>query len=167
MYNQTQWFDRVTEYEDRSREVQNPDGSITHEPVEGEVIQVGTPQNQTNFNNAENGIQDSHIAHAIFAFWNYHHIPQADAENEMELLTVTLTNSQSQPFNSTVDNPVTVALSKAKKNLFYAAEVEVLEHDGLVGEIHVSDKALNGFKLCFTGSGTSVKLAVRVKGGTM
>ena len=191
MYTQTQWFDRVTEFEDRYREVNNTDGSITHVPVEGEIIQVGTPQNQTNFNNMENGIQDVHIAAALLAFWqhqqetgpdsaddasiaqlifafgNYHHARQVDEEIEGELKTVILTNSQDQPFNSTMDTPVSVALATARKNLFYSVETEVLEHSGLVGDIQVRDKALNGFKLLFTGSGSSVKLAVRVKGGMM
>ena len=58
MYRQTRWEDRVTEYEDRYRETQNPDGTFTHTEVPGEIIQEGTPQNQTNFNNMENGIQD-------------------------------------------------------------------------------------------------------------
>ena len=40
-----------------------------------------------------------------------------------------------------------------------------MESDGQVGEIIVSDKALNGFKIAYTGSGSSVTLAVRIKGG--
>lgn len=34
-----------------------------------------------------------------------------------------------------------------------------------MGDIVISDKALNGFKIAYTGSGSSVKLAVRIKGG--
>ena len=30
MYRQTRWEDRVTEYEDRYKETQNPDGTFTH-----------------------------------------------------------------------------------------------------------------------------------------
>lgn len=172
MYNQTQWQDRVTQYEDRYRETQNPDGTYTHTPVEGEIIQVGTPQNQTNFNNIENGIQDATLAGNILAWLNLHqqrrndkHETMVDAEILGELHTITLTNNATLPFNSTVDTPTTVALTKTRKNLFYSVEAEVTEHNGLVGDVIISNKALNGFKIAYTGSGKSVTLAVRIKGG--
>lgn len=72
MYKQTEWQDRVTEFEDRYIEKENPDGSFTHTPFEGEIIQVGTPQNQTNFNNMENGIQDTTLAAQILGWGNLH-----------------------------------------------------------------------------------------------
>lgn len=56
MYEQKLWQDHVTEFEDRYTESRNDDGTITHTPVEGEIIQQGTPQNATNFNHMENGI---------------------------------------------------------------------------------------------------------------
>lgn len=222
MYNQREWQDRVTEYENRYRETENPDGSFTHTPVEGEVIAEGTPQNQTNFNNMENGIQDATLAAAIwgvgFLIWqresdafaaalndtvqrnaaatetalednetgihdialaakiydlgnryNHFHADEhealMDAETLGELQEITLTNNQKIPFNSTMDSPRSVALRQTRKNLFYSVETEVLAHTGEVGDIIVSGKALNGFKIAFSGSGTSVTLAVRVKGG--
>ena len=56
MYKMTQWLDHVTQFTNKFREFDNPDGTITHEPVDGEVIQEGTPQNADNFNNMERGI---------------------------------------------------------------------------------------------------------------
>ena len=172
MYKQTQWQDRVTEYEDRYKETENPDGTFTHTPVEGKIIQVGTPQNQTNFNNMENGIQDATVAGNILAWLNLQQQRKNDAHQEIveaeilgELQTVTLPNSLTPPFNTTLDSPKTVALKTARKSLFYTVEAEVTAHDGLVGEIIISDKALNGFKIAYTGSGKSVTLAVRIKGG--
>ena len=47
MYEQKLWQDHVTEFEDRYTESRNDDGTITHTPVEGEIIQQGTPQNAT------------------------------------------------------------------------------------------------------------------------
>ena len=41
-YKRTFWQDHVTEFEDRYTERENEDGTITHIPVEGEVIQQGT-----------------------------------------------------------------------------------------------------------------------------
>ncbi len=172
MYNQTKWEDRVTQYEDRFRETQNPDGTFTHTPVEGEIIQVGTPQNQTNFNNMENGIQDSTLAGNILAWLNLHqqrrndrHESIIDSEILGELHNITLTNTANLPFNSTFDSPVTIALNTTRKNLFYSVEPEIKESSGIVGDIIISNKALNGFKIAFTGSGKSVTLAVRIKGG--
>ena len=43
MYEQKLWQDHVTEFEDRYTESRNDDGTITHTPVEGEIIQQGTP----------------------------------------------------------------------------------------------------------------------------
>ena len=170
MYRQTRWEDRVTEYEDRYRETSNPDGTFT--PVEGEIIQKGTPQNQTNFNNMENGIQDATLAGNFIAWLNLHQqrkndTHQAIVESEIhgELHEITLKNTATLPFNSTADSPATVALAKTRKTLFYSVEAEVTAHSGLVGDIIISDKALNGFKIAYTGSGSSVTLAVRIKGG--
>ena len=39
MYTEKQWLDHVTEFEDRYTEQDNGDGTITHIPVEGEVLQ--------------------------------------------------------------------------------------------------------------------------------
>ncbi len=204
MYKQLEWQDRVTEFEDRFTEKNNPDGSITHVPYEGEIIQVGTPQNQSNFNNMEKGIQDATLAAQFYAwgslhqqrrdtefvqdtetgimdatlaiqmlgFGNLHQQRCNDAHNALmdnealgELHEIKLTNSQSFPFNSTVDTPVSVALTKNRKNLYYSVETEVKSHTGLVGDIIISDKALNGFKIAYTGSGSSVTLVLRIKGG--
>lgn len=168
MYKQTEWQDRVTEFEDRYKETENPDGTFTHTQVEGEIIQVGTPQNQTNFNNMENGIQDATLAAQILGWGNLHQQRRNDvveADTLGEYHEITLTNNQGFPFNSSVDSPTTIALTTTRKTLFYTVEAEVLEHTGLVGDITISGKALNGFKIAYTGSGSSVKLAVRVKGG--
>lgn len=59
-YNRTNWQDHVTEFENRYREVENPDGTITHEPIEGEIIQQGTPINAANLNNMEKGIEQAY-----------------------------------------------------------------------------------------------------------
>lgn len=172
MYNQTEWQDRVTQYEDRYKVAANLDGTYTHTEVEGEIIQVGTPQNQTNFNNMENGIQDVTMAAQLLDWANLHHrrtvdahMASMDSEVMGEVRTITLTNTSAYPFNSSVDNPQTIALRSTRKNLFYTVEAEVAEHDGEVGDIEISGKALNGFKIAYTGSGASVTLTVRIKGG--
>lgn len=126
MYRQTEWQDRVTEYEDRYKVTANPDGTYTHSEVPGEIIQDGTPQNQTNFNNMENGIQDATLAQQILAWANLHnqrrsdaHAASMDSEVLGEMHEVTLTNTQTFPFNTSIDSPRTVALTTARRNLFW------------------------------------------------
>ena len=50
MYSWQHWLNHVTEYEDRYKETTNSDGTVTHTPVEGKVIQQGPPQDADNFN---------------------------------------------------------------------------------------------------------------------
>ncbi len=257
MYNQNKWWDEVVEHGDLYHFTDNGNGTANISPFPGEVIQTGTPQNQFNFDNLENGVQGAHIAAAILLF-NLLHFERrqgeqydgmeadidalrerlerteraaADAletgeeikfvaaltmfgnlqqqreniaafeetsevtrdiqfiaamtmfgnlqwqrqdEAQFTMLSeetlgeeheITLTNSKRYPFNSTMDNPITVALATRRRNLFYSVETEVVSHNGEVGEIHVTNKALNGFKISFDGPAKAVTLIVRIKGG--
>ena len=56
MYERNYWQDHVSEFDNRFREQNNADGTISHIPVEGEILQQGTPQNAANFNRIEAGI---------------------------------------------------------------------------------------------------------------
>lgn len=56
-YKRKKWKDHVVERPRTFTEVTNSDGSVTHEPAPGEVIQQGTPQSATNFNSIEEGLQ--------------------------------------------------------------------------------------------------------------
>lgn len=172
MHNQTEWKDHVTEYPNRRVITDNGDGTSEVTKDQGEVIQQGTAQSATNFNNMEEGIQDVTLAAQIIGWGNLQQQRQNDAHQAMtdaevlgESHTVTLTNTSALPFNSTMDNPTTVALTQTRKNLFYTVEAEVTAHTGEVGEIHITDKALNGFKASYDGSGSSVTLTLRIKGG--
>ena len=172
MYNQTFWENRVTTEENVYTEQTRPDGKIIHTPYEGEVIVDGTPQDAPHFNNNEVGTQDAHIATQILLFYAMQnqrrddtHQALMDGEVLGETKDVTLTNKSSFPFNSTIDIPTAVNLTKTRKNLFYTVETEVKSHEGEVGEIVVTNKALNGFKIGFNGAGSKVVVTVRVKGG--
>lgn len=118
------------------------------------------------------GMQDNACATAILTFGNLQEQRLNDAQFELiasealgESHTVTLTNTQKYPFNSTGDSPITVALTTRRKNLFYSVEPEITANVGPVGEIHVTNKQLNGFKVSFDGCGKSVTVILRVKGG--
>ena len=124
-------------------------------------VQAGTNQSAANFNNIEEGgALDAHMALTLLAIQQYQTAGQLDEE----IKTVVLTNSAPYPFNNSA---VTVSLSGDKANTNYDVDVlEIVAHTGPVGGIHVSDKLLNGFKLAFDGSGTSVTLKIKIRGGT-
>ena len=97
-YEWQQWQDHVTEHENRYREIENDDGTITHEAVEGEVLQQGTPQSATNFNHMEDGITNAGELAALLATETIH-MNQRAADETGETILLTLTNGQQYPFN--------------------------------------------------------------------
>ena len=93
----------------------------------------------------------------------YIHMNQRTADETGEALLLTLTNNQEYPFNNSVQ---TVALKTERNHLDYTVTAEVLEYSGgCVGDIEVTEKLVNGFKIAYTGSAKEVKLKVFVKGG--
>ena len=74
----------------------------------------------------------------------------------------TLTNTQKYPFNNSVKS---VALVKEQVNTKYTVTPEIVSAVGNPGEIVVSEKQVNGFKLAFTGSASSVVVKYIVIGG--
>lgn len=145
VYNPTPWQDDI--YDEES----------------GEMIQEGTPMSRTQFYNMETGILGNNILGA-YLFQQIVQHGRALADLEGEIKEVVLTNSLDYPFN---DSAKTVALEHERDTLKYQVGVEVLEADGLVGDIEVYDKALNGFKLRYTGSAKNVKLRYYVQGGML
>lgn len=162
MYEPKLWQDHVTEFEDRYTESRNDDGTITHIPVEGEIIQQGTPQNATNFNHMEDGISNAGELAALMAVEMIHK-QQSVKDLAGETRTVTLTNTQEYPFNNSVK---TVSLSQVRNHLDYTVTAEIMEYSGgFPGEITISAKLQNGFKVAFDGSAKSVTVKLYVKGG--
>ena len=162
MYQETLWMDYVTEFENRYREQNNGDGTITHTPVEGEVVQQGTPQSAKNFNHMEFGISgnetiaDLLVAAAI-------HTRQQLADLAGDVIEVSLDNSEQYPFN---DSQETVSLPVKRNNLNYTVQAEITSvTGGFVNEISITEKLDNGFKVEFKGSARNVKLKLYVKGG--
>lgn len=62
-YDRTRWKDHVTERPRTYVETPNADGSVTHTPASGAILQQGTPQSATNFNNIEDAL--SHTSAAL------------------------------------------------------------------------------------------------------
>lgn len=162
MYSWKQWQDHVTEFPGRYTETQNSDGTITHTPKEGEVLQQGTPQNAANFNHMEDGITNAGELAALMALQSIH-MTQQLADITGETKEITLTNSQPYPFNNSKQ---TVALAQQRNHLDYTVTAEVVSYSGgFPGEIIITEKLLNGFKIEHTGSAGMVKVKLYVKGG--
>lgn len=140
MYRRTFWLDKVEDTD-------------THE-----IIQEGTDQSAGNFNNAEHGISDVNLAAALILISASITAEQVATEEK----TVTLKNTQSYPFNNSIQ---TIALAKARNFTDYTVEAEVLEHSGSVGDVRIFDRMLNGFKIAYDGSAQSAIIKLRIKGG--
>lgn len=140
MYRRTFWLDKVEDVD-------------THE-----IIQEGTDQSAGHFNNAEHGISDVNLAAALILISSSLTAEQVATEER----TITLTNSQSYPFNNSVQ---TIALTTARNFTDYTVEAEVLEHSGNVGDVRIFDRMLNGFKIAYDGSAQSATIKLRIKGG--
>lgn len=140
MYDRTKWIDEVKDQDT------------------GEIIQEGTDQSAGNFNNMENGISDASAAAALLLIAS----GLLQQQTAVEKHVVTLTNTMSQPFNNSQQ---TISLNGTKDSTDYFVDVEIADHDGNVGDVKIYDKQVNGFKVKFEGSATSVTLILRVQGG--
>ena len=156
------WKDHVTQFSNRYKEVNNADGTITHEAVEGEVIQEGTPQNAENFNDLEQRV----FASGAVAGLALLKVKMAESRIkglQGEIIETTLTNTKEYPFNN---SKKTVALKTPRGNLDYTVNVEAdADGAGGVGDIKITDKQLNGFKIEYTGAAKSVSVKCTVQGG--
>ena len=166
MYPRTYWVDEVDEYEGIFQETDLGGGQVKHDPVTGQIYVQGTPQDAAHWNNMEDGISDAHIAQQLMinalrqGVWR---IEDLERDTAQETGTVTLTNSLEFPFNNSI---VTVPLTVVRDNLNYVVEVIKVEPTGgPAGEIDVSERQVNGFKMAFTGSASSVKVTYAVIGG--
>ena len=157
-YTKCVWVDESDEYEDRYTETMNPDGTISHEKVRGEVYVEGTPMDAAHFNNMEDGIFGAHEKLVDLD-------DRAGTLEDLtlpEVHTVTRTNTLEIPFNDSLES---VAFTKERDNLNYIVEVVKVECEGNYGEIQVADRQVNGFKIGYTGSAASAKITFAVTGG--
>jgi hypothetical protein len=172
LYDITIWKNHVTDPSD----LYNIVNADTKEKVQaylslaGTVMQQGTPQDGTHFNNMEAGILDAHVA-ACLAFnamrQNDEQVgqrfEQIGKKWQVESGTVTLTNTQAFPFNNSKKTVSLAELNGVSPD--YVVVAQVIAGVGNVGEIEISDKLANGFKIAYTGSATTVTIAYTVIGG--
>lgn len=162
MTDRTFWQNHVTEYAGRYSVVEHEDGTITLIPVEGDIVQQGTPQDETNFNALEERAWEAGQLAAENARVLIHHdlaLRKVVGESDV----ITLNNSQEYPFN---DSKQTVALKQRRDNVNYIVKVDIAAvGTGCVGDVVISDKQVNGFKVEYTGSVKQAKLCYIVEGG--
>lgn len=161
-YNILLWKDHAVTPDKTYKVVENSDGTITLTPA-GKIIQQGTNMSAVNFNNLETGVFAANIA-AAEAMQLLRLLKDKSEALEGVILEATLKNSKKYPFNDSVK---TLALGSAnlRNNKDYTVIVEAEAADGFVGDIVISDKMLNGFKVAFTGSASSVSVKCYVQGG--
>ena len=107
--------------------------------------------------------EDGDVASKLIVNALRQHIWQSEDEALIcEDGSVTLTNTKKFPFN---DSKKSVSLAKTQKNTKYVIIAEVTSVAGNVGDINVSDRLTNGFKMAFTGGAKSVTVKYYVIGG--
>lgn len=126
-----------------------------------EVIQEGTPLDAEHFNHMEQGIHNNSLMLAVL-LESVHENARQVASTSGEEIEVNLTNSKDFYFNNSVK---TVALSTMRSTTDYRVETEIQGNTINVGDIVVFDKQMNGFKIAYTGSASSVTVRCYVSGG--
>ncbi len=164
-YKPIGWKDRVVERPRTYTEIYNTDGSRSDTPAPGEIQESGTQMSATNFNQMDHGIMDNSIGASMIlnalrqGEWRIEALEKATVQ---EVGSVTLTNTRSFPFNN---SKTTVALANARDNLNYIVVIVSVTGSGNIGEIEVTDRLTNGFKVEHTGSSSSVTVTYAVIGG--
>ena len=162
MYQRQVWKDHVVEFPNRFKETNLGNGLVEETPAPGEIIQQGTPQSARNFNNIEEGV----LAGTEIADYIADMVLQTRSGRDPErgeCGTVTLTNTQTYPFNN---SGKTVALATPRDTLDYFVNIEVVsETGGSAGTVTVYNKLANGFSVKFDGSAKSVTIRYNVTGG--
>lgn len=134
-----------------------------YDATTGELIQEGTPMSRTQFHNMETGIFAGDAFASVLlqqALQNKRKL----LDLEGEVVTISLSNNQAYPFNNSAQ---TVAMTKQRDTLNYRVAVEIVSSVGMVGNVEVYDKALNGFKVRYSGSATSAVIKCYIQGGMM
>lgn len=125
-------------------------------------IQVGTPLDEFHFNNMEAGINSANL-HAEFLTEVLGHRGSQINNIDGEVITAESKNETGVAYFGATDQ--TITLKQNRDTLDYSVTVEITEPTDNVGDIIISDKQVNGFKVKHTGSAKSVPLKLFVRGG--
>ena len=155
------WKDQVCEFPNRFKH--NVDGDkVTLEKDPGTIKQQGTPQNATNFNRMDLAALEAMLMSAEAMRMLLRQSEELKGITG-EVIEATLANSQVYPHNNSTK---TLQIVTPRNTKDYTITVEVVNvTGGAAGEFEISDKLLNGFKIKYTGSASSVAVRCYVRGG--
>lgn len=161
MYIPVFWEDRVVEFPRRYSAVSLGNGLYECLPAPGEIITKGTQQSKRNFGNMDFGVLENALMAAFMAM-NLRLLQNSVDDIQGQVLTVTLNNTRKFPDTNAEK---TVTLPKTVNNIDYGVTAEIVEADGPVECVEVYGKALNAFKVNYSGSARNVTLKLHVTGG--
>lgn len=156
------WLDHVVEHPNRYKEKEIEAGVIELEKDPGEILVQGTPMSAKNFNTMDLAAFEAMLMAADGCRMI------SILQNTVNGLTgikipVTLTNSKVYPHNN---SKKTIQIPIPRNTMDYTIECEVESVEGgAAGELVITDKLRNGFKLAHTGSATKVVVNCYVRGG--
>lgn len=174
MYDRTYWVDHVLSETNKFKVIATSlgDDIYTITPY-GTVMQNGTFQDAAHFNKVEEQLTAQELG--ILLLTNAHGQQMDrnvafDAAIEKTRKAVNaeyeniamLKNTLKFPFNNSQQ---TIALDKPRDNANYRVDYDIVYSEGNVGEIIISDKLVNGFKLAYTGSAAKVNIVYKIIGG--
>ena len=150
------WKDMVCEFPNRFAQTVEGD-KVTLQRSPGTVRTQGTPQNATNFNTMD-------LAALEAMLMSSEAMRMLLRQNE-ELKGILDANDAAlaYPHNNSIK---TLQIVTPRNTKDYTITVEVVSvTGGAAGEFEISDKLLNGFKIKYTGSASSVAVRCYVRGG--
>ena len=124
--------------------------------------QQNETQRQTFYSGFQKSLSDNEIATELLLNDHRQLKWKVDDSLTIDVGTITLTNTLLFPFN---DSTKSVALSVNRLNTDYIVQADIISANGNVGEISISDKLVNGFKIGYTGSAKTVTVKYIVTGG--
>ena len=162
MYSILIWKDHAVTPARTFTVTNNADGTITLTPA-GLVLQQGTNQSAVNFNNLEEGVLAANVS-AAEALRLIRLLEDKAEALEGIIIEGTLTNTSKYPFNNS-KKTLAIPTASTRYNTDYTVIVEAEATDGFLGDIIISDKLVNGFKIEHTGSAKSVAVKCYIQGG--
>lgn len=161
MYIPVFWEDRIVQYPRRVSVESLGNGLYNWAPAPGEVEKKGTQQSKRNFGNMDFGTLENALI-AGFVSMNLRLVQESLDDMRGQVLTVELTNTLKYPATNAEK---TITLPQILNNSDYMVEAEVIETDGPVEFVEVYGKALNAFKVRYSGSARNVSLKLHIRGG--
>lgn len=161
MYIPVLWKDRIVQYPRRFSHESLGNGLYDVKPAPGEIEQRGTQQSATNFGNMDFGVLENALMCSFMAM-NLRLAQDSLDDMRGQIITVDLKNTQKFP---ATDAEKTITLPRMVNNADYSVEAEVVSSDGPVESVETYGKALNAFKVCYSGSARNVTLKLHVTGG--